>query len=51
MIVVMGVYPAPFLRTMEPSVKALVARMTKHTRAVATDDHAGPPAKRAGGAS
>ena len=27
MIVVMGVYPTPFLRTMEPSVTALVARM------------------------
>jgi NADH-quinone oxidoreductase subunit M len=27
MIVVMGVYPRPFLRLMEPSVKALVARM------------------------
>jgi NADH-quinone oxidoreductase subunit M len=27
MIVLMGVYPGPFLRTMEPSVKALVARM------------------------
>jgi NADH-quinone oxidoreductase subunit M len=27
MIVLMGVYPRPFLRTMEPSVKALVARM------------------------
>jgi NADH-quinone oxidoreductase subunit M len=27
MIVVMGVYPRPFLRTMEPSVKALVERI------------------------
>ena len=27
MIVVMGVYPRPFLRAMEPSVKALVARI------------------------
>jgi NADH-quinone oxidoreductase subunit M len=34
MIVVMGVYPAPFLRTMEPSVRALVARM--ESRAGAT---------------
>ena len=31
MIVVMGVYPRPFLRTMEPSVKALIARMQAHT--------------------
>ena len=30
MIVIMGVFPTPFLRTMEPSVKALVARMSKH---------------------
>jgi NADH-quinone oxidoreductase subunit M len=27
MIVIMGVYPRPFLQTMEPSVKALVARL------------------------
>jgi len=49
MIVIMGVYPAPFLKIMEPSVKALVARMEKHQqRAVAVDDHAAP-IKRAGG--
>jgi len=49
MIVIMGVYPAPFLKTMEPSVKALVERMTKHQqRAVAVDNHA-PAAKHAGG--
>ncbi|TMA79165.1 MAG: NADH-quinone oxidoreductase subunit M [Deltaproteobacteria bacterium] len=30
MIVVMGVYPRPFLRAMEPSVKALVARIEAH---------------------
>jgi NADH-quinone oxidoreductase subunit M len=35
MIVVMGVYPQPFLRAMEPSVKALVARMEAHRTAVA----------------
>jgi NADH-quinone oxidoreductase subunit M len=34
MIVVMGVYPRPFLRLIEPSVKTLVARMqTSHTGA------------------
>jgi NADH:ubiquinone oxidoreductase subunit 4 (subunit M) len=31
MIVIMGVYPLPFLKAMEPSVKALVARMQAHT--------------------
>jgi NADH-quinone oxidoreductase subunit M len=41
MIVIMGVYPAPFLETMEPSVKALVGAMEKHQqRAVAVEDHA-----------
>jgi NADH-quinone oxidoreductase subunit M len=35
MIVVMGVYPQPFLRTMEPSVAALVERM--ETRRAARD--------------
>jgi NADH-quinone oxidoreductase subunit M len=49
MIVVMGVYPAPFLKTMEPSVKALIARIAKHqAAAVAEVDHAGPT-KPAGG--
>ena len=38
MIVVMGVYPRPFLQTMEPSVKALVARMEAHR------EHAAAPA-------
>jgi NADH-quinone oxidoreductase subunit M len=39
LIVIMGVYPTPFLRVMEPSVKALVARMEKHQapRAVAAE--------------
>jgi NADH-quinone oxidoreductase subunit M len=41
LIVVMGVYPTPFLRVMEPSVKALVARMEKHQpRAVTASGHA-----------
>ncbi len=33
MIIVMGVYPTPFLRTMEPSVKALIARMESRQQA------------------
>jgi len=33
MIVVMGVYPRPFLRTMEPSVRALVERFDAHRTA------------------
>ncbi|MEB2284573.1 MAG: NADH-quinone oxidoreductase subunit M [Polyangiaceae bacterium UTPRO1] len=38
MIVVMGVYPKPFLEVMEPSVKAIIARMEKQqARAVAID--------------
>ena len=50
MIVVMGVYPAPFLKTMEPSVKALLARIAKHqASAVAVEDHGAAPAKRGGG--
>lgn len=55
MIVVMGVYPAPFLKTMEPSVKAIVARLEKaQARAVAAEAHAerapaGHGAKKAGG--
>jgi NADH:ubiquinone oxidoreductase subunit 4 (subunit M) len=47
-IVIMGVYPTPFQKTMEPSVKALVERMAKHQqRAVAVEEHAAP-AKRGG---
>jgi NADH-quinone oxidoreductase subunit M len=50
MIVIMGVYPTPFLRVMEPSVKALVARMEKHhQRAVAADDHVAPSRHAGGG--
>jgi NADH-quinone oxidoreductase subunit M len=50
MIVIMGVYPAPFLKTMEPSVKALIARIEKGQprSAVAVEDHT-PPKKREGG--
>jgi NADH-quinone oxidoreductase subunit M len=49
LIVIMGVYPAPFLRVMEPSVKALVARIEKHQpRAVAADD-SGTQRRPAGG--
>ena len=43
MIVVMGVYPTPFLKVMEPSVKALIARMEKgQARAVAVESHEAP---------
>ena len=50
MIVVMGVYPTPFLRIMEPSVKALVARMEKgQPRAVAVDDSAARTHRAGGG--
>ena len=50
MIVVMGVYPTPFLRVMEPSVKALVARMEKHQpRAVAVEGHTPAPRPAEGG--
>ncbi len=52
MIVVMGIYPAPFLRTMEPSVKALLARIAKHQPSpVAVEDHHAhaQPTKRGGG--
>jgi NADH-quinone oxidoreductase subunit M len=50
MIVIMGVFPAPFLKTMEPSVKALVERMAKHQqRAVAVEHHAPAAAKHEGG--
>ncbi len=51
MIVVMGLYPGPFLKTMEPSVKALVARMTKHASAVAVGEPTVAPSEHAGGAS
>ena len=48
MIVIMGVFPTPFLRVMEPSVQKLVERMEKHQqRAVAAEVHR--PSTRAGG--
>jgi NADH-quinone oxidoreductase subunit M len=44
MIGLMGVYPRPFLQTMEPSVKALVARLEGHP-----DEHVGHTAAQAVG--
>jgi NADH-quinone oxidoreductase subunit M len=54
MIVVLGVYPAPFLRVMEPSVRALVERLEERRSAATavvrqgTRVDASPPAADAG---